>query len=159
MSTRRSSTTVSGATTRTGTSTRAGRGSGGLTVVGLGGVFKGRVWYPRVEPADPVHASRRDFMRRLPRTGRWRGGLPRDMRDAIFPEDMAALAKLRADVLVTHEAPTTHRHGFVGIDGAARLCRARLVVHGHHHESYVSALSDGTPVRGLARAEVFRVTW
>ena len=131
---------------------------GGLTVIGLGGVFKGRVWYPRDETAEPAHASRRDFMRRLPRTDRWRDGLPRDMRDAIFPEDVAALAKLRADVLVTHEAPTTHRHGFAGIDEAARLCRARLVVHGHHHQSYVAVLPDGTRVRGLARAEVFRVT-
>ncbi len=131
---------------------------GSLTVVSLGAVFKGRVWYPRSAAADPLHASRQDFMRRLPRTSRWRDGLPRDMRDAISPEDAAALGKLRAEVLVTHEAPTTHRHGFAGIDGAARLCGARLVVHGHHHESYVSALPDGTPVRSLARAEVFRVS-
>lgn len=131
---------------------------GGLVVVGLGGVFKGRVWYPRAAAAEPAHASRRDYMRRLPRIDRWRDGLPRDMRDAIFPEDVAALTGLRADVLVTHEAPTTHRHGFVGIDTAAKLCRARLVVHGHHHQGYDGALPDGTRVRGLAKAEVFRVT-
>ena len=108
---------------------------GGLRVAGLGGVFKARIWYPRTGMAEPLHASRRDYLRRLPHAGRWRGGLPREMRDAIFPEDVAALAGLRADVLATHEAPTTHRQGFVGIDTAAELCRAKLVVHGHHHTS------------------------
>lgn len=129
-----------------------------LAIAGLGGVFKERVWYPRVEPVEPQHGSRGEFMRRLPRTDRWRDGLPLGMRAAIFPEDVAALARMRADVLVTHEAPTSHRHGFVGIDEAAKLCRAQLVVHGHHHESYQSALPDGTLVRGLAKAEVFRVS-
>ena len=79
------------------------------------------------------------------------------MRDAIFPEDAAALSELRLDVLVTHEAPSSHRYGFAGIDRIAASCRARLVVHGHHHESYVGATSSGIPVRGLARAEVFRL--
>ena len=58
---------------------------------------------------------------------------------------------------MTHEAPTCHRHGFVGIDMAAEACRARLVVHGHHHESYTGEIGRGTKVCGLATAEVFRV--
>ena len=79
------------------------------------------------------------------------------VRDAIFPEDVQALLGLRADVLVTHEAPSCHRHGFVGIDQAAALCRARMVVHGHHHESYQGTLPSGVPVRGLGKADVFRL--
>lgn len=130
---------------------------GGLVVAGLGGVFKGKVWFPRIEDAEPVHATRRDYLRRLPRADRWRGGLPLGMWDSIFPEDVAALRDLKADVLVTHEAPSCHRHGFIGIDMAARNCCARLVVHGHHHERCQGVLPSGTPVRGLAKAEVFRL--
>ena len=130
---------------------------GDLIVGGLGGVFKERVWYPRFGDAEPVHASRQACLRQLRHGDRWRGGLPLRLRDAIFPGDAAALAKLRVDVLATHEAPTSHKHGFVGIDAAAAACRARLVVHGHHHESYVGATASGIPVRGLAVAEVFRL--
>ena len=42
-----------------------------LAIAGLGGVFKERIWYPRVEPVEPQHGSRGEFMRRLPRTDRW----------------------------------------------------------------------------------------
>ena len=140
---------------------------GGLIVAGLGEVFKGRIWYPRFEATEPAYASSRDYIRRLPRADhgsrsgrvpeRWRNRLPLAARDAIFPADVQALGKLRADVLVTHEAPSCHRLGFVGIDQAAANCRARLVVHGHHHESCQGTLPTGTSVRGLARAEVFRI--
>ena len=130
---------------------------GGLLVGGLGGVFKGRVWFPQVEPTEPVHATRRECLRRTRVGDRWRSGLPLHLRDAIFSEDVAALEGLRLDVLATHEAPTSHHHGFVGIDAAAAACRAKVVVHGHHHESYEGRLVDGTRVRGVALAEVFRL--
>jgi predicted phosphodiesterase len=130
---------------------------GDLIVAGLGGIFKERIWYPRYEVADPAYPDCRSYLKSLKRTERWRGGLPLHVRDAIFPEDVRALSGLRADVLVTHEAPSCHRHGFVGIDQAAALCRARLVVHGHHHESYQGTLSSGVPVYGLRKAEVFRL--
>jgi len=131
---------------------------GELIVAGLGGIFKERVWYPRHDHAAPVFADRRAYMRQVKPSERWRGGLPLSARDAIFPEDAAALRGIRADVLVTHEAPTSHRHGFVGLDAAAASCRARLLVHGHHHDSYDGQLPGGTQVKGLAKAEVFRVT-
>ena len=67
---------------------------GGITVAGLGGVFKERYWYPRRDDAEPAHASRREFLRRLPRGDRWRGGLPLRVRDAIFPEDVDALRRV-----------------------------------------------------------------
>ena len=34
-----------------------------------------------------------------------------------------------------------------------RVAGARLIVHGHHHESYAAKLADGIDVRGLAVAE------
>ena len=61
-------------------------------------------------------------------------------------------------MLVTHEAPTCHRHGFVGIDMAAQACRARLVRHSHHHEDYAGTIpGSGVQVRGLRRAQVLRL--
>jgi hypothetical protein len=60
-------------------------------------------------------------------------------------------------VLVTHEAPTCHRHGFVGIDMAAQACRARLVRHSHHHEDYTRTIPGTGVARGLSRAQVLRL--
>jgi len=40
-----------------------------------------------------------------------------------------------------------------GIDRLAARVGARLVVHGHHHESYAATLAGGIQVRGLAVAE------
>lgn len=131
---------------------------GGLVFAGLGGVFKERAWYPRFEDTLPKFEGRAAFLKALPRTDRWRGGLPLRMRDAIFPEDVAALEKLRVDVMVSHEAPSSHRLGFVGVDKAARACRARLVMHGHHHEEVFGRLPDGTEVTGLAKAQVLRLS-
>jgi predicted phosphodiesterase len=130
---------------------------GGMTIAGLGGVFKEKLWYPRFEVVHPKHMDRTDFMRSLPKNDRWRGGLPRKMRDAVFPEDVSALRGLRVDVLVTHEAPSNHPYGFIGIDEAARACQAKLVVHGHHHQTTHGILPGGTRVRGLAKAEVLRL--
>ena len=66
-------------------------------------------------------------------------------------EDVLALGRTRPDVLVAHEAPSTHRRGFIGIDDAAALCRSALVVHGHHH------FPKDVWVFGLAKAEVLRL--
>lgn len=130
---------------------------GGLEVAGLGGVFHSDIWEPRSWPAAALHASRRDYLKQLSRSDYWRGGLSLRRRSAIFPEDVEALRDLRADVLATHEAPSAHRHGFAGIDMAAAACCARMIVHGHHHQSYAATLPDGTRVRGLAKAEVLRL--
>lgn len=128
---------------------------GGIRVAGLGGVFKARVWYPDLN--TPVHHSRADYLRQLPHTNRWRGGMPLRVRDAIFPEDLDAMTHLRANVLIAHEAPSCHRHGFLAVDQAAQACCARLVVHGHHHRSYADITARGLHVRGLAKAEVLRL--
>jgi predicted phosphodiesterase len=130
----------------------------GLRIAGLGGVFKPRIWYPR---ADEPHAkiepprfnTRREFLASLDAREHWRGGLPLWHRDSIFPEDFARLAQHRFDVLISHEAPSCHRHGFAAIDRLAEVSSARLIVHGHHHESYAAKLAGGIDVRGLAVAE------
>lgn len=129
----------------------------GARVAGLSGVFKASVWYPRLS-ADPedesaVFDGRRDMLRSTRRADRWRDGLPRRHRATIFPEDFSKLKRLRADVLVSHEGPSCHRHGFAGLDDLARDMRVRLVVHGHHHEAYQGETRDGIAVRGLGLAE------
>jgi predicted phosphodiesterase len=125
---------------------------GGVRIAGLSGVFKPRVWHP-VECAEPQFYARADFLRALPATDHWRGGLPLRHRDTIFPEDFDRLRGEQFDVLVTHEAPSSHPHGFAVIDELAGQGGARWIVHGHHHQSYTATLPNGVRVRGLGLAE------
>jgi predicted phosphodiesterase len=126
----------------------------GLRIAGLGGVFKPRIWDPGVDET-PSFDTRDAFLASLDAREHWRGGLPLWHRDSIFPEDFARLALHRFDVLVSHEAPSCHRHGYAVIDRLAQAGGARLIVHGHHHKSYAATLANGIRVRGLGVAE----TW
>jgi Calcineurin-like phosphoesterase len=133
----------------------------GVRVAGLPGVFKPSIWYPRCDDGsgriDPLrHRSREAFLA-APATTPWRGGLPLWHRDSIFPEDIDQLSGRRFDVLVAHEAPSCHRHGFAAIDQLAAAAGARLIVHGHHHESYTATSTDGIKVRGLGLAELWEM--
>ena len=104
----------------------------GVRIAGLGGVFRGQVWRP---PETPSYRSAKEFARTQGTGNRWREGLPLKHRSSIFPDDHDRLAKLRADVLVTHEAPAVHPHGFDAIDQLARQMQASTTFHGHHHDS------------------------
>ena len=64
----------------------------------------------------------------------WRDGLPRQHRSSIFPEDYFHLVSQQADILVTHEAPSAHPHGFAAIDELARSMKVGKAFHGHHHD-------------------------
>lgn len=116
-----------------------------VRVAGLGGVYKGRIWNPRVD-AEPKFRTREEFMRHCRPSNRWRGGLPLGQRDTIFPEDHRA--DRRADILVTHEAPSTHPFGVAVIDDLAVALGARRIVHGHLHVGY-TAETRGVAVHGL----------
>lgn len=129
----------------------------GLRIAGLPGVFKPRVWHP-IECNPPQFHARSEFLGALPPSEHWRGGLPLWHRDTIFPEDFDRLRAHRFDILVTHEAPSSHRYGFTEIDVLARDCGARLIVHGHHHQSYEATLPHGIRVRGLGLAEPWAIT-
>ena len=132
---------------------------GGLRVAGLGGVFRRKVWDPKFDPEPaPEKRTRADFLRSMTRTDRWRQGLPQKHRVTIFPEDLDALRKAagrggRVDILVCHEAPSAHTHGFDAIDRLARDIGAGLIVHGHHHRAYGDEMDGGLRVRGLGLAE------
>jgi predicted phosphodiesterase len=129
----------------------------GLRVAGLPGLFKPSIWDPGSEDA-PRFRNRETFVAAQPAARLWRGGVPLWHRDSIFPDDVDRLAKLKFDILVTHEAPSSHRHGFAAIDQLAASGGARLIVHGHHHESYTASLPNGITVRGLGLAEPWEMT-
>jgi hypothetical protein len=40
----------------------------------------------------------------------------------------------RADILVTHVAPSSHQHGFAAIDQLANSLGVLTSFHGHHHD-------------------------
>lgn len=103
----------------------------GIKLAGLGGIFRGKVWCP---PAAPNYRSAEDFARTQGVGNRWRGGLSLKQRSSIFPADWDLLAAMRADVLVTHEAPSVHPHGFDAIDQLARQMQVHSTFHGHHHD-------------------------
>jgi predicted MPP superfamily phosphohydrolase len=103
----------------------------GVLVAGLGGHFIQGVWMP---PAAPAYASKQAAISRG--TFQYRGDhRPSPEYDvAIYPEDLDSLAKERADILVTHEAPSCHPRGFEVLDGLARSLKVARSFHGHHHD-------------------------
>jgi predicted phosphodiesterase len=103
----------------------------GQRIAGLGGVFRGQVWMP---PAPPAFESTKQYLSSIGRAKRWRDGLPLKHRSTIFPDELKRLTKQRADILVTHEAPSSHPHGFPSIDEVGRSMRITSSFHGHHHE-------------------------
>jgi len=115
--------------------------AGGMWIAGLSGVFRGSVLGPR------RNESLAEVLRQRPGTTRKAMGIKEA--STIFPEDLARMAKMRAHVLVTHEAPESHRQGFKAIGDLARAMGARLIVHGHKHERYEAEIEGGIKVVGL----------
>ena len=130
---------------------------GSLHLAGLGGTYAGKVWYPKLGDEESRFRTRREWLKAVPRNERCGKLLPLGKRHVIVPEDHQALRGQQADVLVCHEAPSSHPFGFGAVDDLAKAMGVRLVVHGHHHRSYVGASRDGVMVRGLAIAECWRL--
>lgn len=103
----------------------------GVRVAGLGGNFLGRVWYP---PEAPRIASRKEATHRHPNLVR-RGQIHApSLNGAIYKDELDALARQRADILVTHEAFSCHHHGWEVLDQLARDLRVVRAFHGHTHD-------------------------
>jgi len=138
----------------------------GIRVAGLGGTFRPRIW----ESPAPPRLHRRE---ELPEDVRQmsRGWRPEHIdalihslgTTAIWAEDYDLLAGQRTDILVTHEAPSSHPAGNAALDALARAMGARLIVHGHHHVNYLSSAGDGLQALGVAAAwgvtEMGKVLW
>jgi predicted phosphodiesterase len=126
--------------------------AGEVRIAGLGGVFHEAVWHPNNKNGEQIFTSRAEYMI----SGRpqpWRGGLPLRHRSTIFPEDFNQLASLEADILITHEAPSSHRYGHSQIDDLAEILGVKLIVHGHLHQEYRAVLSNGIAVIGPGKAQ------
>lgn len=128
---------------------------GGVRVAGLGGVFRANVWHP---DTGVNYRSRVDFLQRTDKAYHWRGGLPLQHRTAIWWEDYERLFDQRADILVTHEAPSCHRYGFKAIDELAQAMQVKQIVHGHHHEDYHDRIGD-IQVIGVGFARTYVLEW
>lgn len=114
----------------------------GTRIAGLGGVFRESVWYPALAAARggaPAFRNRREHGKATPRQDRWEGGHHRRHWGTIYPDELDKLSELRADVLVTHEAPGYHRNGFELLDDLAQSLGVKLTVHGHHHDNQDSS--------------------
>lgn len=131
----------------------------GVRIAGLGGIFRGQVWFPRDGTQPRLFQSYADYERDLrTKVGVRRrvskmdaiqaeaipgrvselsnatlAGRLRRHSSTIFPATIEHLAQQRADVLVSHEAPAAHPHGFRAIDDLARAMGVSAVFHGHHH--------------------------
>jgi predicted phosphodiesterase len=130
----------------------------GVRVAGLGGVFREEIWYP--DPAtSPAHFdSYSDYAKhsepgRILAAQRIRAskngkqdpkavGKLLKHKSSIFYGDWFELYGRQADILVTHEAPSSHRHGFSVIDDLARSLHAKFSFHGHQHEHYRHAFEE-----------------
>ncbi|NVO04739.1 MAG: metallophosphoesterase [Rhodoferax sp.] len=117
----------------------------GVRLAGLGGNFLGRVWYP---PEPPKFDSQEAAINRG--AFQFRGGQHPSSTylGAIYPDVYDRLAKLRADILVTHEAPGCHQHGFEALDVLAMDLRVKRCFHGHHHDDRTDEYRLGVAERG-----------
>lgn len=131
-------------------------GEAKVKVALLGGIFRGNIWNPHVK-IEPNFYSHADWMNRNSKSSFFKGGVGRKHRTSIFPSKFESLRQSEADILITHEAPSTHPFGFEAIDNLAKDLGAKLIVHGHHHQSseYFSKYTD-IAVRALGKAEVWR---
>ncbi|MEI6145021.1 MAG: metallophosphoesterase [Methylococcales bacterium] len=122
----------------------------GLKVVGLGGIFLGRVWYP---PQQPKWRGKEHYLNnQSPKIQQ--SELALKYKSAIWYDEFEALKSLKADVLVSHEAPGSHRHGFHVIGELAEAMGVQQIFHGHLHENYVSFIKKNIKVSGVANNSV-----
>lgn len=127
----------------------------GLRVAGLGGTFESQVWSgsdaPRIHRRAQLPAM---LAATRPDLGAERAAASAHIlaATAIWPEDVDELSSQKADVLVTHEAPSSHPAGVRALDALARAMGARLIVHGHHHITSVATAEDGLRALGVGDA-------
>lgn len=108
----------------------------GTRLAGLGGVFRGKIWAP---PGEPEFESYDAWLESLQSGWRKRESMYATERlkhrSTIFPAVYDRLIDQCADVLVTHEAPSTHPYGWQAIDDLAQALGVQETYHGHQHDS------------------------
>lgn len=137
----------------------------GTRLAGLGGVFRESVWYPKSGASRggaPAFRSRAEHAKATPRQDRWEGGHHRKHWGTIYPSEFDQVSELRADVLVTHEAPGYHPNGFEVLDTLAQALGVKVSVHGHQHDALDSSVAwdaqgfktFGVGLRGVTAIDV-----
>ncbi len=136
----------------------------GLQVAGLGGIFRSEIWHPNSSTKEKVYShfsyaeyakymvslssvkkrlSKQDMLQMVSVPSKqWNSELLAHSKkgkllkhkSSIFPDVYNQLAKESADILVTHEAPSCHKHGFNELDVLAQELGVLKVFHGHHHD-------------------------
>lgn len=133
-----------------------------LLIGGLGGVFRSKIWWPKEDLGpEPEFYSPETMVSSVPKNHRWNNGIQLRHRVSVFKSTADFLAKRHMNILVSHEAPTNHEFGFKGIDYVMEESGAAMCVHGHHHRRYenmVSLKSRIARVRGVGKAEPYRMT-
>ena len=115
----------------------------GYKIAGLGGIFRSKIWDPRRPVEEAAFFSAEALCRSMRLEERWRDGIARRHRSTIFPEDYQRLLQSPpADILVTHEAPAAHPHGWSAVDELAETLGVQLVIHGHHHRN-INYVAEG----------------
>ena len=107
--------------------------------------------------AKPKFHTPVDHAQSVPSRDRWRGQQPLRHWSTIYPKEIDSLSMHRADILITHEAPSYHPNGFEILDDLARALGAKITVHGHHHDALDSSArwaaqgfkSFGVGLRGI----------
>lgn len=130
----------------------------GVRVAGLGGVFRGEIWYPDTPDAEVHYASYDDYQKRsepgrivtarqarearkyqdVSCLGKSQQGTPAGKllihKSTIFYKDWFDLYGQQADILVTHEAFGCHPYGFQVLTELARSMHVKFAFHGHQHD-------------------------
>jgi predicted phosphodiesterase len=122
----------------------------GLRVAGLGGIFLGRVWYP---PQQPKWLGKQQYLQNQSYNCK-HSDMSLKYKSAIWHDEFEALKVLKADILVSHEAPGSHRHGFKVIGELAEAMGVKHIFHGHLHENYVGIIKNNINVYGVANSAV-----
>lgn len=123
----------------------------GVKVAGLGGIFREQSWYPKFSADEaPKFDNYSDYMAAEIEAEHWKD-FNRDKKTAgaqspeliskalthqstIFYEDWLNLSDQKAEILVTHDAPSCHPYGFVAIDALAQSMGVKRSFHGHMHD-------------------------
>jgi len=102
----------------------------GIKVAGLGGIFLGEVWNPK-ENNQLIYKNRRDWEHKNKRK------LYLYQKNSIWKHEVDKMKReIKADILITHEAPSSHKYGFKMIDEIAQSLGAKKIFHGHLHTYY-----------------------
>jgi predicted phosphodiesterase len=123
----------------------------GIRIAGLGGIFMAKNWYP---PARSKWKNREHWLQSQSPSVR-RLGMPLKLQHSIWQHEYELMRHtVKADILVTHEAPSCHRYGFAALDELAHAIGAQHIFHGHQHEYYNNRVHKEIAVTGVAKAAV-----